>query len=112
MSGSGKSTIVKLIERFYDVTQGSLEINGENIKNIQSSKLRLHIGLVSQEPTLFSGTLLDNIIYGIESYTMEDIEHVCEMSGVNEFVQNKSLFPKGFDTIVGERGTKLSGGQK
>ncbi|EGR30239.1 hypothetical protein IMG5_137140 [Ichthyophthirius multifiliis] len=111
-SGSGKSTIVKLIERFYDVSSGGIFVNGENVKEINGLKLRQQIGLVSQEPTLFSGSLLDNIVYGIDEYCLDFIDKICDMAGVSEFLQNKNMFPKGYDTLVGERGTKLSGGQK
>ncbi|KAL4482502.1 hypothetical protein ABPG72_001478 [Tetrahymena utriculariae] len=111
-SGSGKSTIIKLIERFYDATTGEVQLDDRNVKDIKISSLRKHVGLVSQEPMLFSGSVIDNIVYGVEEYTIEEVDKACAMAGVDEFLKDKTLFPKGYDTIVGERGTKLSGGQK
>ncbi|KAL4463265.1 hypothetical protein ABPG74_007266 [Tetrahymena malaccensis] len=111
-SGSGKSTIIKLIERFYDATTGEVQLDDRNVKDIKISSLRKHVGLVSQEPMLFSGSVIDNIVYGVEKYTIEEVDKACAMAGVDEFLKDKTLFPKGYDTIVGERGTKLSGGQK
>ncbi|KAL4463264.1 hypothetical protein ABPG74_007265 [Tetrahymena malaccensis] len=111
-SGSGKSTIIKLIERFYDATAGKVKLDNLNVKDIKISSLRKHIGLVSQEPMLFSGSIIDNIVYGVEKYSIEEVDKACAMAGVDEFLKDRTLFPKGYDTIVGERGTKLSGGQK
>ncbi|EAR88936.1 ABC-type multidrug transport system, ATPase and permease component (macronuclear) [Tetrahymena thermophila SB210] len=111
-SGSGKSTIIKLIERFYDTSIGQVLIDDLNVKDIKISSLRKHIGLVSQEPMLFSGSIIDNIVYGVEKYTIEEVDRACAMAGVDEFLKDRTLFPKGYDTFVGEKGTKLSGGQK
>jgi len=111
-SGSGKSTVVKLIERFYDSTSGQVLLDGHNVKEIKGTSIREHVSIVSQEPILFSGSILDNIVYGIESYTLNEVDLACDMSGVSEFMKDRSLFPLGYETIVGERGTKLSGGQK
>lgn len=109
-SGSGKSTIVSLIERFYDITNGEILIDGVNIKELDWDWLHQNIGFVSQEPTLFSGTLINNIVYGVEKYQNEELEKAIEMANAKSFIYNKDLFPEGLQTVVGERGIKLSGG--
>ena len=108
----GKSTIVQLLERFYDLTQGELLIDHINIKNYNVNYLRRNIGFVAQEPVLFSGTIEQNIAYGVELYTFQDLNKAAELANALQFIQDQSLFPQGFGTLVGERGTKLSGGQK
>ncbi|KAL4466116.1 hypothetical protein ABPG74_004353 [Tetrahymena malaccensis] len=111
-SGSGKSTIIKLIERFYDVNEGQILIGGKNIKDISIGLLRTQIGLVQQEPVLFDTTILENIVYGVDAYNMENVQEVCDISGVSEFVFDKERFPDGLHTLVGSKGLLLSGGQK
>ena len=111
-SGSGKTTLANLLLRFYDVDNGEILINGINIKDINISWLRKNIGIVSQEPILTSGTIKENILYGIDNYNEKTFIEICKLSNVYSFVMDKKLFPKEFETIVGERGIKVSGGQK
>ena len=111
-SGSGKSTLTNLILRFYDIDSGEILINGIDIKDINISWLRNNIGIVSQEPILTSGTIRENILYGVDNYTEKKFIEICKLSNVYSFATDKKLFPKQFDTIVGERGIKVSGGQK
>ena len=111
-SGSGKSTLTNLILRFYDVDKGEILINDINIKDINLSWLRKNIGIVSQEPVLTSGTIRENILYGVDNYTEKKFIEVCKLSNVYSFATDTKQFPKQFETIVGERGIKVSGGQK
>lgn len=108
-SGSGKSTITSLLLRFYDLQSGEIKINDENIKNFNLRQFRKKIGVVQQEPALFSGTILDNITYGITNYTKENLQIALEKANVLNFINE---FPDKLDTIVGPRGTQLSGGQR
>ncbi|CAM6099091.1 unnamed protein product [Calypogeia fissa] len=108
-SGSGKSTVVSLIERFYDPESGSVLLDGVDIKTIQLKWLRQQIGLVSQEPVLFSTSVKENIAYGKENATMEEIENAAVLANAYKFI---TRIPTGFETLVGERGIQLSGGQK
>jgi subfamily B ATP-binding cassette protein MsbA len=108
-SGGGKSTLVSLIPRFYDVTSGSILVDGKKVGDVRLSDLRSAIGLVPQETTLFGGTIRDNIAYGKLDGTVEEIESAARAAHAHEFI---SEFPDGYDTIVGERGVKLSGGQR
>ncbi|KAH9535052.1 hypothetical protein CY35_17G034100 [Sphagnum magellanicum] len=108
-SGSGKSTIIGLIERFYDPLQGSVMIDGRNIQNLHLQSLRQHIGLVSQEPTLFAGTIRDNIAYGKKDATEAEIIEAARAANAHNFI---SALPNGYQTFSGERGVQLSGGQK
>ncbi|CAL4889521.1 unnamed protein product [Urochloa decumbens] len=108
-SGSGKSTIIGLIERFYDPLVGAVEIDGRDIKTYNLRALRKHIGLVSQEPTLFSGTVKENIVYGTETASEEEIECAARDANAHDFI---SSLKDGYDTWCGERGVQLSGGQK
>jgi ATP-binding cassette subfamily B (MDR/TAP) protein 1 len=108
-SGSGKSTIIGLIERFYDPLQGSVMIDGRNIRNLHLQSLRQHIGLVSQEPTLFAGTIRDNIVYGKKDATEAEIIEAARAANAHNFI---SALPNGYQTFSGERGVQLSGGQK
>nr|QFR37218.1 ABC transporter [Cyberlindnera americana] len=107
-SGSGKSTITSLLLRFYDVTKGEICINGKNIDKYNLRQFRKQIGVVQQEPSLFSGTILENITYGIPKNNT-DIETALVKANVKSFI---SEFPDGVNTIVGPRGTQLSGGQR
>ncbi|MCL4134703.1 UNVERIFIED_CONTAM: hypothetical protein GTU68_030487 [Idotea baltica] len=110
-SGCGKSTIINLLERFYDAKDGQVTLNDENIQNLNVQYARSLFGLVSQEPVLFDRTISENIAYGDNSRTFSqaDIEEVARQANIHEFV--KSL-PNGYDTRVGAKGTQLSGGQK
>lgn len=108
-SGSGKSTIAKLIQRLYYATQGTIYIDGIDIRNINPIWLRTNIGIVLQENYLFSGTIKDNISLPRPNVPMEGIIQAAKIAGAHEFI---SKLPKGYDTEVGERGSSLSGGQK
>ena len=111
-SGSGKTTITSLIQRFYEPNEGEIKINSINIKDLNLKWLRKNIGVVSQEPILNSGTIKENIIYGVDNFSEELFNSVCQLSMINTFVENKSQFPDGYETFCGERGAVLSGGQK
>ncbi|GMI66694.1 P-glycoprotein 21, ATP-binding cassette B21 [Hibiscus trionum] len=108
-SGSGKSTVINLIERFYDPQSGEVLIDGVNLKEFQLKWIRGKIGLVSQEPVLFSSSIRDNIAYGKEGATSEEIRAAAELANAAKFIDK---LPQGLDTMVGEHGTQLSGGQK
>ncbi|KAL5737755.1 hypothetical protein ACOSP7_030516 [Xanthoceras sorbifolium] len=108
-SGSGKSTIIGLIERFYDPSKGSILIDEQDIKNYNLRMLRSHIALVSQEPTLFAGTIRENIAYGKDNAKESEIKKAAVLANAHEFV---SGMKDGYDTYCGERGVQLSGGQK
>ena len=108
-SGGGKSTVVNLIPRFYDVNSGSIEFDGVNIKYFNLNELREHIAFVFQDNFLFSGTLKENLLMGKEDATDEEIAQVVELAHLNEFI---GTLENGLDTYVGERGTTLSGGQR
>jgi ATP-binding cassette, subfamily B (MDR/TAP), member 1 len=109
-SGSGKSTVIALLERFYDPDSGTISLDGVDIKNLRISWLRDQMGLVSQEPVLFNDTIQANIAYGkLKEVTEEEIIRVAKEANAHEFV---SSMPQGYNTVVGERGTQLSGGQK
>ena len=108
-TGSGKTTIVHLIPRFYDVNQGSLTIDGVDIRDVTLRSLRLAVGIVQQEVFLFADTLKENLAYGAQSATMEDIERAVEAARLKDFIASS---PEGYGTRVGERGITLSGGQK
>ncbi|XP_022850781.1 ABC transporter B family member 4-like isoform X2 [Olea europaea var. sylvestris] len=108
-SGSGKSTVISLIERFYDPQAGEVLIDGINLKDFQLKWIRSKIGLVSQEPVLFTGSIKDNITYGKDGATIEEIRAAAELANAAKFIDK---LPQGLNTLVGERGTQLSGGQK
>ncbi|RWW13743.1 hypothetical protein GW17_00022529 [Ensete ventricosum] len=108
-SGSGKSTIIGLIERFYDPLKGTVKIDGRDIKSYNLRSLRKHIGMVGQEPTLFAGTIRENIAYGTEEATSAEIEDAARAGNAHNFV---SSLKDGYDTYCGDRGVQLSGGQK
>jgi ATP-binding cassette subfamily B protein len=108
-TGSGKSTLVKLLLRFYEVEQGQITIDGHNIQDLQLRDLRRCIGLVSQDLFLFHGTVAENIAYGSFEATQAQIVEAAQLAEAHEFIQQ---LPQGYDTIVGERGQKLSGGQR
>jgi len=108
-TGSGKSSIINLIPRFYDVSKGNIKLDDLDIRDITIKNLRSYIGIVRQDPYIFSTTLRENISYGVESATTRAIEEAARQAKIHEFI--KSL-PEGYDTKVGERGVTLSGGQK
>ena len=108
-SGAGKTTISKLIPRFYDIDKGSIKIDDKDIKDITLESLRDNIGIVQQDVYLFGGTVKDNIRYGKDDAKDEQIIRAAELAGATEFIND---LPYGFDTYIGERGVKLSGGQK
>ncbi|RXZ70646.1 ABC transporter ATP-binding protein [Fusobacterium necrophorum] len=108
-SGVGKTTICNLIPRFYDVTEGAIYLDGENIKDLKVQDLRQNIGIVQQDVYLFSGTVFENIEYGKPGAGLKEIEEAAKLAGAYEFIE---ALPEKFDTHIGERGTKLSGGQK
>jgi ATP-binding cassette subfamily B protein len=108
-TGSGKSSIISLIPRFYDTTQGKLTLDGIDVRNIKIKSLRKHIGIVHQETFLFSTTIKENIAYGMPNATMEDIVNAAKAAEAHDFIAS---FPEGYNTLIGERGSTLSGGQK
>ncbi|EER24151.1 ABC transporter, putative [Coccidioides posadasii C735 delta SOWgp] len=117
-SGSGKSTIVGLLERWYDPAEGSVQLDGQDIKDLNVRWLRSQIGLVQQEPILFNDTIYNNIVHGLHGTEMDGydeerkrelVREACIEANADEFIQT---FPKGYDTVVGERGSLLSGGQR
>lgn len=108
-TGSGKSSVINLIPRFYDPTSGSVLVDGVNVKDLQLEKLRRNIGIVLQNPFLFNATIAENIAYGRPDATQEEIEAAARAAQAHEFILS---FPSGYETQVGERGVTLSGGQK
>ncbi|CAA0808893.1 ABC transporter B family member 11 [Striga hermonthica] len=108
-SGSGKSTVISLIERFYDPLSGQVLIDDVDLREIQLKWIRSKIGLVSQEPVLFAGSIRDNIGYGKDGASLEEINDAALSANAYDFI---SKLPQGFDTVVGENGVQLSGGQK
>ena len=108
-TGAGKSTLLKLLPRLYDVDDGSIEIDGQDVRAVTLASLRRAVGYVSQEPFLFFGTVRENIRYGTFEATDEDVERAARRAQAHEFVLN---LPDGYDTLVGERGVRLSGGQR
>lgn len=108
-SGSGKTTICSLLPRFYDVTEGSVTIDGNDVRKLTLESLRSQIGLVSQDVYLFGGSIKDNIAYGKPNATMDEIVDAAKKANIHDFIME---LPDKYDTFVGERGTRLSGGQK
>lgn len=108
-SGSGKTTICSLLPRFYDVTGGRVTIDGKDVRNLTLESLRNQIGLVQQDVYLFCGSIKENIAYGKPGASMEEIEDAARKANIHDFIME---LPDGYDTFVGERGTRLSGGQK
>jgi ABC-type multidrug transport system fused ATPase/permease subunit len=108
-SGSGKTTILNLLLRFYDPTDGSVTLDGTDLRRIQRENLRRHFALVQQETFLFNDSILDNIRYGHSEATMEQVIAASKAANAHGFI---SKLPNGYDTVVGERGVRLSGGQK
>ena len=108
-SGSGKTTMCSLISKFYDISEGQILLDGKDINEINLSSLRNIIGVVEQDVYLFSGTVLENILYGKPDATREEVVEAAKLAGAHEFIET---LPDGYDTFVGERGMMLSGGQK
>jgi ATP-binding cassette subfamily B multidrug efflux pump len=108
-TGSGKSTLTNLIPRFYDATEGTIRLDGDDIKDLTLKSLRSEIGMVLQDSFLFSDTIAENIAYGDTNASMDDLEGAARAARAHEFIEN---MPLGYQTIVGERGVTLSGGQK
>ena len=108
-TGSGKSTLVNLIPRFYDVSGGDVRLDGHDVRDVTLASLRGQIGVVMQSPLLFSGSVRDNIAYGKPEATQEEIEAAAIAAQADEFIRE---LPEGYDTVIGERGLGLSGGQR
>lgn len=108
-TGSGKTTIINLIPRFYDVSEGAVLIDGHDVRDVKLDSLRSQIGIVLQETNLFSGTIRDNIAFGRPDATDDEVIHAAKAASAHDFIME---FPDGYDTPVGERGATLSGGQK
>ncbi len=108
-TGSGKTTIINLLPRFYDPSEGAITIDGHNLRDVKLESLRSQIGIVLQETTLFSGSIRENIAFGKPEASQEEIEAAAKAAQAHDFIMS---FPEGYDTHVGERGTTLSGGQK
>ena len=108
-TGSGKSTIMNLILRFYETDEGLILIDGVNVKNIDLKTLRSKVSIAMQDVFLFTDTIEGNIAYGVPNASFEDVKRVAKIAEADDFIQE---FPDGYDTIVGERGVGLSGGQK
>ena len=107
-SGAGKSTLMNILPRFYDIQQGRILIDGQDIRQATLNSLRRAIGIVPQEPVLFTGTIWENILYGRRDAPREQVSAAAALANADEFI---SALPDGYDTIVGERGVGLSGGQ-
>jgi ATP-binding cassette subfamily B protein len=108
-SGSGKTTFVKLLHRLYDLSGGSISIDGQDISQVTQTSLRSQLALVPQEPILFHRSLAENIGYARPNATLREIEEAAELANAHDFISHQ---PKGYATLVGERGVKLSGGER
>ena len=108
-SGAGKTTICHILPRFYEIHEGAVRIDGKNIADVTRSSLRRHIGIVTQDVFLFTGTIFENIAYGKEGASMDEVVNAAKLANIHDFIMG---LPDGYDTFVGERGVKLSGGQK
>ena len=108
-SGSGKTTLINLIARFYDVTAGSVAINGVDVRKMPLPELRRYVGVVLQESFLFRGTIYDNLTYGNPEVSFDAVVEAAKAANAHEFIMRK---PLGYDTYIGERGAGLSGGQR
>ena len=108
-SGAGKTTLCSLIPRFYDVTEGRVLLDGEDIRNLKLQSLRNHIGIVQQDVYLFAGTVMENIRYGKPEASDEEVIRAAKAANAHEFIME---LENGYDTDIGQRGVKLSGGQK
>ncbi|MBR7160948.1 MAG: ABC transporter ATP-binding protein, partial [Clostridia bacterium] len=108
-SGAGKTTICHVLPRFYDIKEGKISVDNADITKVTRSSLRRHIGIVTQDVFLFTGTVFENIAYGKEGATREEVIEAAKLANIHEFIES---LPDGYETFVGERGVKLSGGQK
>ena len=108
-TGSGKSTLIKLLMRFYDDYEGEILIDGENIRDLDTGYFRSKIGYVQQEPMMFSDTIFKNIAYGVSNAGVEDVIHAADVANAHGFI---ARLPDGYDTMLGERGVDVSGGEK
>ena len=108
-SGGGKTTLVDLLPRFYDVCEGSISIDGHDIRSLKISSLRQLMGNVNQEPILFNDTIFNNIAFGVEGATMEQVVEAAKIANAHDFIMEKE---EGYQTNIGDRGVKLSGGQR
>lgn len=108
-SGSGKTTLADLLPRFYDVTEGEVLIDGQNIRNFRLHDLRALMGIVSQESILFNDTVYNNIAFGVENATQEEVEAAARVANAHDFI---TAMPEGYQTNIGDRGSKMSGGQR
>jgi len=108
-SGAGKSTFANLVPRFYDATAGAITIDGVNIRDMRLADLRRNIAIVSQEPVLFNDTIYNNLLFGRQDATREEVERAAKDAFAHDFIL---ALPEGYETLAGERGNKLSGGQK
>jgi ATP-binding cassette subfamily B protein len=108
-TGSGKSTVARLLSRFYDVKHGSVEIDGHDVRDLTLASLRANVGVVLDEPFLFSVSIHDNIAYGKPSAARDEVEAAARAAGAHDFI---ARLAHGYDTVVGERGYTLSGGQR
>jgi ATP-binding cassette subfamily B protein len=108
-TGSGKSTLASLIPRFYDVEEGRVTIDGADVRDISLASLRSEIGIIAQDPFLFSASVRDNLTFGRPDATEEEIREAARLAQAHEFVER---LPDGYDTVIGERGVTLSGGQR
>jgi ATP-binding cassette subfamily B protein len=108
-TGSGKSTLVNLLLRFYDTDSGSIRVDGTEVREMSQGSLRAKIGYVPQKASLFSGTVADNIRFGKESASQDEVEHAAKVAQAEEFISGMEL---GFDAVISQDGTNLSGGQK
>jgi ABC-type multidrug transport system fused ATPase/permease subunit len=108
-TGSGKTTLTSLVPRFYDVTSGRVLLDGVDVRDVTIASLRHEIGVISQDPFLFSASVRDNIAFGRGDLPLEDVERAAEAAQAHEFIEK---LPKGYDTVIGERGITLSGGQR
>ncbi|MBQ1534819.1 MAG: ATP-binding cassette domain-containing protein, partial [Erysipelotrichaceae bacterium] len=107
--GSGKSTVVNLLPRLYDVKSGAVKINNSDVRDIDLTYLRSNIGMVTQEAYMFNGTIKENLLFAKADATQEEIDNACKIANIHDFIVSQ---PDGYDTQVGNRGLKLSGGEK
>jgi ABC-type multidrug transport system fused ATPase/permease subunit len=108
-TGSGKTTLLSLVPRFYDVDSGRVLVDGVDVRDVKLASLRRSIGVIAQDPFLFSTTVRDNIAFGLPDLTDDEVEHVAQLAQAHEFVER---LPQGYETVIGERGITLSGGQR
>jgi ATP-binding cassette subfamily B protein len=108
-TGSGKTTLTSLVPRFYDVTAGRVTVDGRDVRDLTLSSLRRAVGVISQDPFLFSATVRENIAFGGGDLPLEAVEAVARAAQAHEFIER---LPQGYDTVIGERGITLSGGQR